>query len=862
MRGVKRLICAASVMAIMAGDAISQVAPEAKAPTTTTMTATMPAIASATDPATQPATQPAAQMTTAPSTDAAVPEMARPFVAPKPAPESALASGHPSTTQISFDFENASVDAVLQHLSDVAGFIVLKDTGIGPISGRVTVLSKQPVTPDEAVTLLNTVLKNSGYTAIRMGRILKIVAFDKAKKSDLPVHFGADPEAIEPTDDLVTWVIPVRSVDAVKLKADLAPLIPTDADVSSNAGSNTIIMTDTQANIRRVVEIIAAMDKRDATQNTIRVKQLKYADATAAAKLINDIFNPTTSGQAQQNFGAGALFRAFGGRGGGGGGGGFGGGFGGRGGGGGEAAQTEEQGNTGKVIASSDARTNTVVVTGPEDTLTVIDTVLTQLDANPAAEASFFIYRVKNGQSADMAATLNALFSDTGTTGTTGSSTSAAARSGVTSTGNRNSSGFGGSGGSSGSLGNNSSSAITRSFNGGGTGTTGGGIGGGNRGGGIGGTNGSSAQTSALADLQGQVNVVADVDTNSLLVACAAKYQDEVKAVIDELDRPVQQVLIKALIASVTHDNSDDLGLDFSVLNLRPSGNGQSLVSNLGNAAENATNGGLAVSVLEKNLSATFHALASQGKIDVLSRPYILASDNQEAVITVGQEVPFITNSQTTDLGNIINTIQYQTLGIILDVTPHLNPDGLVILDVSPQISSLSDGSVEIQNGVFSPEFNNTSASSRVGIRDGDTIVIGGLMQDQLTQTITKVPLLGDIPYVGPILFGQSNTVKTKEELLIFLTPHVAPVPGKLEAMSRDEMRGIKLTPNAVEPGTFQDHLRGMRLGGSTTAPSLLDLTQPTAPPGSSLEPSLPGDHIAPGNAANPPVDHPQTPGG
>ncbi len=781
---------------------------------------------------------------------------------PQPSASSSLQAaqvGHPSTTQISFDFENASVDAVLQHLSDVAGFIVLKDTGIGPISGRVSVMSKQPVSPDEAVELLNTVLKNSGYTVIRMGRILKIVAFDKAKKSDLPVFFGSDPAQIEPTDDLVTWIIPVRSVDAVKLKTDLEPLIGTDADVSSNAGSNTIIMTDTKANIRRVVQIISNLDKRDATQNTIRVKQLKYADATAAAKLINDIFNPTTSGNQQQGqaFGPGAFFRAFGGGGGrggggfGGGGGGFGGGGGGGpfggGGGGGQQAGAQDQGNTGKVIASADSRTNSVVVTGPDDTLAVIDTVLTQLDSNPASEASFFIYHVRNGQAADMATTLNALFSESGSTGTT-SSTSANARSGITSTGNRNSSGFGGSGGTSGgSLGSglgSSSSSISRSFNaGGGTGGGGGGNRGGFGGGFGGGNNSSSATDSALADLQGQVNVVADIDTNSLLVACAAKYQDQVKAVIDELDRPVQQVLIKALIASVTHDNSDDLGLDFSVLNLRPSGNGQSLVSNLGNAAANTANGGLAFSVLEKNLSATFHALATQGKMDVLSRPYILASDNQESIITVGQEVPFITDSRTDSLGNIINTIQYQSVGIILDVTPHINPDGLVIMDVSPQISSQSDQSVVIQAGVNAPVFNNTSASSRVGIRDGDTIVIGGLMQDQLTQTITKIPILGDIPYVGSILFGQNSVSKTKQELLIFLTPHVAPVAGRLQAMSRDEMRGVKLVPNAVEPGTFQQHLEGLRLGGSTTAPSLQDVSQPSGPADTSLEPSLPGDH-------------------
>jgi general secretion pathway protein D len=755
-----------------------------------------------------------------------------------PTPPVAVTGSVTRPVGITLNFKDASIDAVLDHLSEAAGFIVVKEA---PAEGRVTLLSKQPVTPEEAVSLLNTVLKGNGYTAIQTGRILKIVSREKAKKGNLPVHFGGDPLVIAETDDLITQVIPIRSMDAVKLKNDLQPLVGADADLSSNAASNTLIITDTSANIRRVVEIVASMDKRDATENGIVVRQLKYADATATAKLITDMFKTDDTSAGAANQGPAAFFRGFGG---GRGGGGFGGGGpGGGGGGGNNSSEDSDKGKVGKITASADTRTNTVVVAGPADTLKVIEDLLTKLDANPAADQTFFIYHVKNGQAVDMQTTLNSLFS--GQAGTSNGSSLGTRTSYNSQTGNKTSSGFGGSnssgfgGGGSGLGAGSSGFGGESSSNRGGTSGSSSTSANGNRGTGTGAPGTTGAGTiSGVAELIGQVLVVADTDTNSLLVSTATKYEKRVRELILELDRPVPQVLIKVLIAEVTHDNSDDLGLDFSVLNLRASGNGQSIGSNLGNAASSTANGGLAVSVLESNLTATFHALATAGKLDVLSRPYILASDNQEADITVGQEVPFITDSRVTDTGQTINTIQYQDIGIILDVTPHINPDGLVIMDVSPQISSQSDQSVPIQPGVNAPVFNQRSADSRVGIRDGETIVIGGLMQDQKTQTITKIPLLGDIPLLG-LLFHRNQVTKTKTELLIFLTPHVAQAADHLRPMSIDEMRSLRLTPAAVEPGTFQDHLRGLQLGGSAT-------TQPT--------PAVPAATTAPAPATTAPV--------
>jgi general secretion pathway protein D len=325
----------------------------------------------------------------------------------------------------------------------------------------------------------------------------------------------------------------------------------------------------------------------------------------------------------------------------------------------------------------------------------------------------------------------------------------------------------------------------------------------------------------ATTELSGQVFVVADRDSNSLLITTASKYLERVRAIVEELDRPVPQVLIKVLIVEVTHDDSSDIGADFSILNKRANGNGQSAITNFGNAAAQSVSGGLAVSIMETNFAATLHLLQTQGKLDVLSRPYILASDNQQATITVGQEVPFITNSQITELGGVNNTVRYDDIGIILDVTPHINPDGLVILDVSPEISQLTGTSIPIGNSVNSPVIAKRSADSRVGVKNGQTVVIGGLMEDRKTLTVNKVPILGDLPFLGPA-FSRTETAKTKTELLIFLTPHVAAEPDGLQPMSQDEVRGTKLAPNAVEPGTFQHQIEGLHRGHTdlTTQPA------------------------------------------
>jgi len=166
-------------------------------------------------------------------------------------------NNHVATTQISVRFKDAPIDSVLQYLSQAAGYAVIKES---PIDLRVTMWKDQPMPPEEAVSMLNTLLLPSGYTAVVQGvqgKVLKITSREKAKKGSIPVFVGVDPNAIPLTDDLRTQVIPLKSVDAIKLKVDLQPLVGTDADLTCNAASNSLMITDTAANIHRVVEIVA-----------------------------------------------------------------------------------------------------------------------------------------------------------------------------------------------------------------------------------------------------------------------------------------------------------------------------------------------------------------------------------------------------------------------------------------------------------------------------------------------------------------------------------------------------------------------------------------------------------------------------
>jgi general secretion pathway protein D len=204
-------------------------------------------------------------------------------------------------------------------------------------------------------------------------------------------------------------------------------------------------------------------------------------------------------------------------------------------------------------------------------------------------------------------------------------------------------------------------------------------------------------------------------------------------------------------------------------------------------------------SLLGADFTATLRAIAQAGKAQLLSRPSVLARNNQPATIQIGQNVPLITNVRYDTFGNAINSVTYQPVGIILKVTPFITSEGLVQMIVQPSTSSVDfTTTVTISPGVTAPSINIRSADTVVLTPDGQTVVIGGLMRNDSGETVTKIPVLGDIPLLGNLFRHKVNT-DSKTELLIFLTPHVIQTPSQLAMMSEKERNHVLIPKSYSE---------------------------------------------------------------
>ncbi len=320
--------------------------------------------------------------------------------------------------------------------------------------------------------------------------------------------------------------------------------------------------------------------------------------------------------------------------------------------------------------------------------------------------------------------------------------------------------------------------------------------------------------------LEQQVNIVADKDSRKVILQASPRYFDKIKHIISELDEPPSQVMIQALLVDVRVSNNLEYGFEAVGQDLaftkasNEAGtpgigpNHDIIVGTDIGAAGSGALAGFTFALNGEDFNLLLRALQVDGKLQILSRPQIMARDNVEAEIQIGQRVPYPTGSTTSsDTGNITTQIQYEDIGIILKVTPHINPDGYVILDVAPEISSISDSTVQISEGLNATVFNKTKASTTVAIKDGETIVIGGLFRTEKRHRENKVPFLGDIPILG-YLFKSLTNVDEKTELLIVLTPKLVDDVEKAREISSTERDMLDLLPKEVRESELMGKLR------------------------------------------------------
>ena len=728
---------------------------------------------------------------------------------------------------ISMRFKEAELDYVLDFLADATGYTIIKDAAL---SLRVTVISPHDIPIDEAFDVLNSILAMKGYTSIVNGKTVKIVLLPEAKTNPIPTIVGVDPEGIKATDTIVTQIMKLSYADVSQVAKDLAKLVPTYGLVVAHARNNSLIVTASSANIKRLAEIIKQLDIPISELLKVEVFQLQYADATNIASVISKLFEKSrnTSTAREQERAFQQRFQRFGGRGGG-----RGGDRGGSPPGGGESAAPEagtvQTSDTpgegvlqilGEVKVVAEKSTNTVIVYASEQNLTIIRELIAQLDKKLFSEPATRIFPLKHADANDIADALGTAFSSR-----------ARSTFGITTTGGRGG-GFSGrqrfgqqptqttqeQGGVLGLpelvavadertnsvivttteqqmeaigklieeldkdisdyaedtrifvLEHADSSNVERVLNnllstqlfeqqrGGRTTTST-----------AGGAMGTAARSAEEASgLTGNVKVVADTTTNVLLVTTFVRNFPAIEKIIKQLDVLLPQVLIEAQIIEITLDDESIFGVEWLWEKEKTTVNGKDYSQTAGpDFGLSNEIFGLKYGVLSDNLDALLHALAKNTKVDILSTPRIMTQNNQQAIINVSTEVPFLESTQETATGALITQYDFRDVGVILTVTPRINKSGTVSLDVNQQINSL------IEFTLFNaPVIAKREASAFVTVKNGQTMIIGGIIRDDKTETTHKTPILGDIPLLGR-LFQRKDTRAEKTELMVFITPHV-----------------------------------------------------------------------------------------
>ncbi|MCX6903755.1 MAG: hypothetical protein NTW03_09820 [Verrucomicrobia bacterium] len=309
------------------------------------------------------------------------------------------------------NFRRVPLEMVLNYLSEAAGFVIVLETDV---RGTVDAWSNQPLNKEEAVDLLNSVLNKNGYAAIRNGRTLTIVPRDAAKTRDIPVKRGNEPSEIPKNDEIVTQVIPIRYINAGQLTKDLQLLLPLQATMTADEPANALVITDTQTSIHRMTEIIRALDTAMTNASTVRVYPLKFADAKTVATVIKDLFQSQDTGQRNPTDIRAQFFQRMRG-------GGMGGGFGGPGGlGGGDQSGGSGGGRNQppKVVATSDDRSNSLVVSAPDELIPTIDDLVKAIDTNVEDITEVRVFRLTYSDPVEMADLLAGLFPDETRNGT------------------------------------------------------------------------------------------------------------------------------------------------------------------------------------------------------------------------------------------------------------------------------------------------------------------------------------------------------------------------------------------------------------------------------------------------------------
>jgi len=641
----------------------------------------------------------------------------------------------PMTGRFLLAFNKADIVDVLEQASrwTCRNFAYTEDTA----RGKITLLSKTPVTAEEAYAAFLASLTSNGLAIYQTGRYWKLVRIADSKKAPIPtlLEDGAEAPALEQP---VTKLIRLKHADPDQLRTVMGNFIsPQGADLQT-IQPDILIITDIGLNVRRVERIIDTLD-RAGSSDLIRVIQVQYATARDLADKVNQIFaaGPAAPGRpaSKRPLIGGVAAPAIAG-----------------------APPAPPAGEPSEISLTkvlADERTNKLIVIADEKSFQRILELVKQLDTPTAGEGTIHVVFLKNANAEDLAQTLQALAQGQATSRRTGGATPPPGAPGQP--------------------------APPRA---------------------------ALAGVATSADLfSGEVKITADKPSNALVVLASGSDFATVLRLIEKLDRPRRQVFVEAVIMEVNLSNDNKFGVamhtaipvstrggtGYIPLGFQPSRlsslNPASLISLggfltglVGPTTAELTDFGLPI----PSVGLVVQALQASSDVNVLSTPHILAQDNEESEIIVGQNVPFQagynpgfnTSGAGTSaasaagfgslaLASFVAPIQRQNVDLKLKIKPQINEGEMVRLDIEEQAEEIVSKDPQL-----GPTTAKRSVKTKIVAKDQSTVVIGGLIQDRSITSVQKVPVLGDIPILG-WLFRDTVTTKSKTNLLLFLTPYI-----------------------------------------------------------------------------------------
>lgn len=694
----------------------------------------------------------------------------------------------PDKDTIVLNFENADIREVIYSLAVAMNINYWVDPRV---QGQVTVRTSGRLARADLWPIFHQLLRNNGFAAVKSGDLYSIVPAEEAKTRLVLPGSEANAEG-----HFVMNVVKVKHVLADQMAQTVTPFVSPGGDVIAFPRSNLVIVTDIAKNANRLAELISTFDTNTFAEMNAKIFKIEHA-------VLEDLAAEITS-----------ILEAYG---------------------------SAESGSPAVLIpltrlgAIAVIASDRAAVMAVEYWVSVLD-----VEAEAGGRRQVYVYRVENSKAVDLAAVLSEVYGDGGggggrgrrarsgdaaeaglglggglansgsRTGGTGSS-SGSRRTGSS----RSGSSFDDddSSGASGGLGSSGRSGSSSRLGSGGSGGSGGSRSG-SRGGRSGRSGGGSSGGVILGGVEGQneifeqeVRIVEDEITNSLVILSTPRDYETVRTVLRNLDVVPRQVLFEALIAEISLSEGDQLSFLQSLQpnNADTSGKtgdqGGSYLDFFGEELRligDIGTGGIsgAISAYRNGIEiyrGVMNASANRGKAKILSRPNLMTSDNQEARLLVGQEVPILTsqsssNVQSDSTTQILQSVQYRDTGLVIRALPQVNSEGLVNLELSLEISEVAPG--ESAGDIQSPTFTTRKAETSVVVHSGETLIIGGIIAESTNDDKEGVPYLMDVPVLGP-LFRGTDTRRRRVELIILITPFVVRDRDEARTVTEDFRRRV-----------------------------------------------------------------------